>query len=440
MSRKRKSRIYWREQGGPRRYYGDFRDFSDCGGKQEPLREPGRPFATDDPDTAALLVAARLKELDAIRRNGSMLRPRVDPATLQSFAAKWLVRKAEAGRTTPAWLAAMQRHLEHATAFFGVGRPLTAITSADVARWVTALRALPNGKGGTLGDGSVRHCLNSLSNVYRGAAEAQVVPSRYNPIADLMNKPMGKPLEASWLEVPDASYLLEAARQVVPARPDLAYPALHALLATFLLTGGRLREVLGLEVGDVNFERAIVVFRPNGWRRLKNLGSARVVPLWPQLAGILRDHLHARTAGEVLEGRPARSLLFPGCRPGKEACLDTLPRKAFGALLKQTGMTDLGISAKTFRHTYCSARLQTTDHGAPVSPFTVSRELGHGSRDMVEKIYSHLGAFRCRGKVVEYRVEKFPALDERLKKHGFVTTIVTIGRPGKLPQRRKSLS
>jgi integrase len=63
------------------------------------------------------------------------------------------------------------------------------------------------------------------------------------------------------------------------------------------------------------------------------------------------------------------------------------------------------IRTKTFRHTYCAARLQTLDAGAPVSPFTVSRELGHGSRAMVEEVYSHLGSIRHRAEVVEYRIE-----------------------------------
>src|SRR2546422_2369254 len=39
------------------------------------------------------------------------------------------------------------------------------------------------------------------------------------------------------------------------ARGDLAMPFAYPLLATFLLTGGRAREVLGLEVGDVSFDR-----------------------------------------------------------------------------------------------------------------------------------------------------------------------------------------
>jgi integrase len=65
------------------------------------------------------------------------------------------------------------------------------------------------------------------------------------------------------------------------------------------------------------------------------------------------------------------------------------------------------IRTRMFRHTYCAGRLQTLDSGAPVSPFTVSRALGHDSRAMAEGIHSHLGAARHRAEVVEYRVEQY---------------------------------
>ena len=64
------------------------------------------------------------------------------------------------------------------------------------------------------------------------------------------------------------------------------------------------------------------------------------------------------------------------------------------------------LTPKIFRHTYASARLQTTDHGAPVSIFTVSRELGHGSEALVKRICGHLGTVRHRANVVEYRVQQ----------------------------------
>ena len=73
------------------------------------------------------------------------------------------------------------------------------------------------------------------------------------------------------------------------------------------------------------------------------------------------------------------------------------------------------IRSKMFRHTYCSARLQTLDGGAPVSEFTVGRELGHGGTSMVKKVYGHLGQVRHRSEVVEFRLEQHrEALGDRL--------------------------
>jgi integrase len=64
---------------------------------------------------------------------------------------------------------------------------------------------------------------------------------------------------------------------------------------------------------------------------------------------------------------------------------------------------------------YTAARLQTLDRGAPVSIYTVSRELGHQSEEMVKRVYAHLGNFRHRAEVVEYRVDqRREALSDKL--------------------------
>ena len=75
------------------------------------------------------------------------------------------------------------------------------------------------------------------------------------------------------------------------------------------------------------------------------------------------------------------------------------------------------------RVSWTAARLQTLDQGAPVSFYTVSRELGHGSEEMVKRVYAHLGTIRHRSEVVEFRVEQhLEALKDRLGVLRFGTT------------------
>lgn len=178
------------------------------------------------------------------------------------------------------------------------------------------------------------------------------------------------------------------------------------MLATFLLTGGRQAEVLGLEVADVSFDRGTVTFRPNTWRRLKTQTSHRVVPLWPQLRAILERYLASRPPGR---------LLFPSYRTGRECMAD--PRTILADAAERAGWKPEEITSKMFRHTYCAARLQTLDRGAPVSVYTVGKELGHGRYALVKRVYGHLGEVRHRAEVVEYRVEQHAAkLGDRLAK------------------------
>lgn len=225
------------------------------------------------------------------------------------------------------------------------------------------------------------------------------MPPGFNPVAAMMEKPVGVKREAHWLEVPDAALLIESARTLPPDpwhKDALPADTAHALIATFLLTGGRSAEVLGLEVEDVSFDRQTVTIRPHEGRRLKTLTSARVVPLWPQLAAILQGYIIAR---------PPSRLLFPSYVTGTEAMLSDW-RGTLDRVAKRAGWKRGEIRSKMFRHSYCSARLQTLDGGAPVSPFTVGRELGHGSEVMLREVYSHLGTIRHRSEVVEYRIEQ----------------------------------
>ena len=426
--RKRKSRIYWREQGGVRRAYLDVRDYFDVGGGQEALRAPGEQWATTDPDVAQALAAARLNELEAKRRGHALL-GKTKETTLGAVAALHLDAKAESRRYTAEWLTATEGYLRRVLATLGSERDPQSVTVEDIRRLVTALRKLPNRRGGTFGDGHVRHHLSALSGVFRRAASEGYVPPGFNPVASLLDKPSAPAKEAKWLEVHEAALLLEAAR-TYPA-PDDATPFAYPLVATFLLTGARESEVYGLELDDLHLERKTITFRPNKWRRLKTRGSTRTVRLWPQLEEILREYLMG-------PHRPMGELLFPSMATGTEAMLvdcrrllDHLAIRAGflevvydenGKPAKRHGMPVYKgqvIRTKQFRHTYCATRLQTLDHGAPVSLYTVSRELGHSSLAMVERTYAHLGEVRHRSEVVEYRaVQHADRLRSQLAKMG----------------------
>ncbi len=370
---KRHPRLYAikRAAGGAYRFYADFRNI---GGRREALVVPGEKIATDDLAIAVELVVKREAELreQRIRR----VHGQPDPITLAEYAREYLIARARAGRVTDRWLTAVERYLTRAITHFGADRELSTIAAPDVRRWLEQL----HGSGGTR-----RHHLNALSSLYRYAASEHRVAPGYNPVAALVEKPRAHPAEARWLEVHEAARLLASARTYVPA------PHIYPLLGLFLLTGGRSAEVLGLTVDDVDLERGTVTFREQPHRRLKTAGSARVVPLWPQLREILEPWLLAP------DRLPLRGPMFSGYL-GNEKRLN----KLLDQVATRGGWKAGEIRSKMFRHTYCAARLQTLDHGAPVSPYTVSKELGHGSLMMVEKVYSHLGTIRHRAEVVEY--------------------------------------
>jgi integrase len=391
----RRNRLYWRNQGGVDRAYGDFRDFADVGGKREALVPAGAMRATSDADIAHKLIADRLGELEERRRHRILLDvPR--HGGLADFAQYHLVQKAKNKRVTEEWVAQTQYQLEEAVRFFGPMRELGSVRTRDIQEYANHLRESPSPSGRIRAEGTIKHYLASLSNLYTRAQSEGYVPPGYNPVAALMDKPVARREEARWLEVHEAALLLEAARRYSPGADAL--PFMHALIATFLLTGGRKSEVLGLEVGDISFDRKTVTFRPNHWRRLKTRPSRRTVPLWPQLEAILRDHVFGRPG-------PLGTLLFPSTQKDAERPVTDV-RKSLDAIGELAGFDRGEIRTKVFRHTYCAARLQTLDNGAPVSQWTVSREMGHGGRSMVERVYGHLGDVRHRSDVVEYRIEQ----------------------------------
>lgn len=410
-SKNRGAHIYWRNG----RAYGDFREYRKEGGRREALREADEGRATTDPGIARALFNTRLDELQA-KREGRTGAPQQRSTTLAELVRHHLLMKARAGKTSDSHLSDLETRLRAAIQFFGAGRDPSTIIPHDVRSWSEDLS-----DGGRRKPGTVRHYLNALSGLYRRAQEGLHVSPGYNPVAALQEKPTGFTRgEAKFFEVAEAALLLEASRILEQKDRKSATPGLHAIIATFLLTGGRKSEVVGLDVEDVSFDRNLVHFRPNAHRGLKTQTSIRTVPLWPQLREILQAWMYDRDT-------PLTSgLLFQG--PGGAMVGDL--RKSLDQMGDLCGVETGEVRTRAFRHTYCSARLQTvqrilrpgsdpSDERAweyiEVSKWTVQKEMGHGGAQLVDRIYGHAQRTPVRSDVVEYRVEKHREdLGERL--------------------------
>jgi integrase len=414
---RRRDRVFWRGD----RAWGDFRDFASVGGKREALVVPGELLATKDPLVAADRAAKRVRELDGLLRSKG-LHGRI-PTPLAEAASEYLVHRAQSigkRKVTADWLKVGEVWLTRACNFFGADRDLADIDVEDLERWVAYLsetefvaqKAKPGAKGRRLSPGTIRHHLNFLSAVFtRAIKQRKRLPPGSNPVEAMTDKPMADDHDARWLEVPDAALVLEAARTLPPAKSQLhdAMPAetAYALVGTFLLTGGREREVLGLEAADISFDRATVTFRRHSHRRLKNSTSSRVVPLHPQLAEILQAYiLH----------RPPSRLLFPSHVTGK---MFQDWRKTLDRIAVRAGFAPGDLRTRIFRNTYATARLQCLDRGEAIAAYTVQVEMGHANIETTLRFYAALGNYRHRGESVEYRVEQHvDRLRDRLEQMG----------------------
>lgn len=228
--------------------------------------------------------------------------------------------------------------------------------------------------------GSARSGWRSFPSCFAARA-VEILPQGHRPSEGLMNRPEVEDEEAQWLDGPTATLLLQAARLYEPKRPDVAVACAYTIIAALVPTGMRPAEGLGLLIEDIDFDRKRISVRRNQYRRLKTRRSRRVVPLWPQLEGILRDYLERM-------GNATSGILFPSPRrPARPVGSIKRLVKELAACIGYEG----GLTPKAFRHTYCAARLQTTDRGEPVALLTVARELGHKNTKMVEEIYGHVG-------------------------------------------------
>jgi hypothetical protein len=124
-------------------------------------------------------------------------------------------------------------------------------------------------------------------------------------------------------------------------------------------------------------------------------------------------------------------LLFPSFASGEEAPLRET-RRLLDRVATRVGWKAGEIWHRLFRHTYCAARLQTLDHGAPVSPLqgesrAWSRFGGDGSAGLLA-----LGHRAAPVRVVELLAEQtFERLGDQIVRLGYdITSVIRTGTVG----------
>jgi integrase len=379
MARKRRSRLRWKRG----RAYADFRDYADVGGKMEALIPKGERYATEDEDTATRLMADRLTMYKRRRKDlkrGIVVDTREVPTLWQFIDTHIEIKRID---SRPSTIQRDQSILPNIISVIGKNVRLDDTRKVRDGTYRYINKRLERVK-----PQSLRQDLYALSSLFETAIEEGYIED--NPLRKI-RKPKPEDSESEWLEIDEAARKLRMARQLDESPRPAAIPYSYPLISCFLYTGCRRSEGFGLQVGDIDFNAKVVHIRPNEYRTLKRKHHKRTVPLWPDLEKILRDYMERFDRRE--------GLLFPSPKHGGMLtdCRSTLDR------VSEMAEIDKRVTIHTYRHTYAATRLQTLDHGQPVSPYTVMRELGHRKIDLIEKTYGHLLNVRHREPVLRYR-------------------------------------
>lgn len=218
---------------------------------------------------------------------------------------------------------------------------------------------------------SVSRKLASLRSFYKFAQRNQMVDS--NPAKPLRN-PRGQRKLPHFLSTAEVGKLL-----LTPPATSVQGLRDRAILETMYSAGLRVSEVVGLNVGDLDFEEAVARVRGKGRRE-------RLSPLGKFAVDALHKYLKQRTlAPEETQGRDAPVFVN---RFGRR-----LTTRSVGRLLEkhilQSGL-DTRTSPHTLRHSFATHLL---DRGADIR--SVQELLGHKSL-VTTQIYTHVSTANLR--------------------------------------------
>lgn len=385
------------------RAYGELRAWARWGGGREPLVAEGEKFATNNPNTAAILFAQRLQELKLLRslhpsglRLGELDRI---PAYIGYHVAE-LANVQGRNPPTEAYVENIQFRLTHAARFFS-NRGVTLlrdISAALVHDFMIDLRT-HRVRERPLTRTTQRQYMDALGHLLqRAMSEGRVTR---NWVREKIDLPTPNASSTELLEVGECALLLEAARRLFP--PDEPGRPIYALLGFLLLTGCIESERAGVELGDLRlpgdpeFPGGLVMIRPNASRRrLKTVHRNRLIPMHPQLAEILSEYVAGPSAppGPLLFSEP----LSDGSVPIGDW------RKSLDQIARAAGYPPGAIRTRRFRVSYATHRLCTLDEqNQPMTAWKLRGEMGHGTEQMIERRYGRYAKYRAKRPELEYR-------------------------------------
>lgn len=181
----------------------------------------------------------------------------------------------------------------------------------------------------------------------------------------------------------EAVYFKTADVQRIIAEAREPYRTIFVLAA---VTGLRAGELLGLTVGDVDFDRLMISPRRQAddrtriLRELKTKKSRTAVPITKETATLVRSYLKLHWRANP------QGLLFPN-RTGRPCKRANVVKFGLHPILKKLGLPTHRAGLHAFRHGLCTA---LADSGA--SPAIVQRTLRHSDIKTTLRFYVHADA------------------------------------------------
>lgn len=284
--------------------------------------------------------------------------------TVEEYLTAWLATVE--GSVKANTLASYRQAVTRAVPVLGA-IPLIDLTSADVQRWINAMK-------GDLSAKSIRTYRTALVTALGDAVERRLIPT--NVAAGRAVRLPRQPSEPRPVWTPEEARTFLAGLDVDdPLRP---------IVTVAVTTGLRRGEVLGLKWTDLDghtasISRQVTVEdnRP-AVTDPKSARSRRRVALLPETVAVLeawRAHLEAAGVSSPW--------IFPGTRETSEPLHPARVSRLFDAAVRSADVPT--ISFHDLRHTFATQMLRT---GAPIT--TVSAQLGHSSVSVTADLYQHV--------------------------------------------------